>query len=73
MARRLAPVLALVILPLAVGLSSAATPVPRCHTTDLRVYLSRFGAAAGTVGGDVAGNHGHLTATALNRTRTPHG
>jgi hypothetical protein len=54
MAGRLAPALALTVLPLAVGLSSAATPVPRCHTADLRVYLSRFGAAAGTVAGDVA-------------------
>jgi uncharacterized protein DUF4232 len=54
MTGRFAPALALGVLPLAVGLSSAATPVPRCHTTNLRVYLSRFGAAAGTVVGDVA-------------------
>jgi hypothetical protein len=54
MAGRLAPALALAVLPLTVGLSSAATPVPRCHTADLRVYLSRFGVATGTVIGDVA-------------------
>jgi hypothetical protein len=54
MAGRLAPALALAVLPLAVGFSSAAIPLPRCHTTDLRVYLSRFGVAAGTVAGDVA-------------------
>jgi hypothetical protein len=54
MVGRLAPALALTVLPLAVGFSSATTTVPRCHTRDLRVYLSRFGAAAGTVVGDVA-------------------
>jgi hypothetical protein len=42
------------VLPLVAGASGAATPAPRCHTVDLHVYLSRVGAAAGTVAGDVA-------------------
>lgn len=35
------------------GASGAVAPVPRCRTADLHAYLSRFGAAAGTVVGDV--------------------
>jgi hypothetical protein len=54
MAGRFAPALALATLPVVIGLSSGATALPRCHTSDLRVYLTGFGAAAGTVVGDVA-------------------
>ena len=36
------------------GASGTSTSTPRCHTPDLRVYLTRIGAAAGTVEGDVA-------------------
>jgi hypothetical protein len=54
MAGRLAPALALAVLPLAVGLSAASTTVPRCHATDLRVYLTNAGAAVGTITMDVA-------------------
>lgn len=52
-----APGVAIALLPLAVGLSSASvttTPLPRCHTADLRVYLGRGGAAAGSVEREVA-------------------
>jgi hypothetical protein len=54
---RLAPVLAVALLPLTVGLSSASvaiSSVPRCHTADLRVYLGRGGAAAGSIETEVA-------------------
>jgi hypothetical protein len=53
---RYAPALAVALLPLAVGLSSAGvaiTPLPRCHTPDLKVYLGRGGAAAGSIETDV--------------------
>ncbi len=54
---RFAPALAVALLPLAVGLSSAGvatTAVPRCHTADLRVYLGRGGGAAGSIEKEVA-------------------
>lgn len=54
---RYALALALALLPLAAGLSSAGgatTAVPRCYTADLRVYLGRGGAAAGSVENEVA-------------------
>ncbi len=45
-----------VALALTAGLARASgtTGTPRCHTPDLRVYLGRVGAAAGTYAGDLA-------------------
>jgi hypothetical protein len=46
---------ALALVPVALGLSSAkaAVTAPRCHLGDLRIYLTRGGAAAGSVALDV--------------------
>jgi uncharacterized protein DUF4232 len=46
---RIAGVLAVAVLPLAAGLSSASTSLPRCHTADLRISLGRGGGAAGSI------------------------
>ncbi len=57
MALRFAPALAAALLPLAIGLAGAgvaSAPVPRCHTSDLHIYLGRGGAAAGSVETEVA-------------------
>jgi hypothetical protein len=47
-----APVLVGALVPLVMGLSpagGASAPLGRCHTRDLRVYLGRSGAAAGSL------------------------
>jgi hypothetical protein len=53
-AARLALVAAAALWVSGVGASNAVVPpAHRCRTADLHVYLSRFGAAAGSVAGDV--------------------
>lgn len=54
---RVAAALAVALLPLVAGLSSASvatTALPRCHTADLSVYLGRGGGAAGSIETEVA-------------------
>jgi hypothetical protein len=46
------PMLAAAFLPFGAGFSvasAAGTPLPRCHTADLRISLGRGGGAAGTI------------------------
>jgi len=50
---RLVPLLFALALVVTPETSVASIRVPRCHTGELRVYVVRFGAAAGTVAGDL--------------------
>ena len=50
---RLVPLLFTLALVVPPGTSVASTRAPRCHTSELRIYVVRFGAAAGTVAGDL--------------------
>jgi len=47
------PLLFAIVFASPAGSIGATTSVPRCHTSELRVYPVRFGAAAGTVAGDL--------------------
>jgi hypothetical protein len=50
---RLALLLLVLAFAVPAGSTVAATSVPRCHTVELRVYIVRMGAAAGTAAGDL--------------------
>lgn len=54
---RVVAALAVTLPPLAAGFpnaSVATTPLPRCHTADLGIYLGRGGGAAGSIEREVA-------------------
>jgi hypothetical protein len=47
------PLLFALAFVLPTGSTNAVTSIPRCHTSELRVYVVRMGVAAGTAAGDL--------------------